>query len=49
MPDHDQDPTNWCRSYRAAEARTPIWMQRRLQKAGMRPVSLAVDVTNYVM
>ncbi|WP_405782264.1 phenylalanine--tRNA ligase subunit beta [Streptomyces sp. NBC_00859] len=31
------------------EARTPIWLQRRLQKAGMRPVSLAVDITNYVM
>ncbi|MDT9684144.1 phenylalanine--tRNA ligase subunit beta [Streptomyces sp. TRM76323] len=31
------------------EARSPIWLQRRLQKAGMRPVSLAVDVTNYVM
>ncbi|MEU7036015.1 phenylalanine--tRNA ligase subunit beta [Streptomyces sp. NPDC046237] len=31
------------------EARTPIWMQRRLQKAGMRSVSLAVDITNYVM
>ena len=31
------------------EARTPIWMKRRLQKAGMRPVSLPVDVTNYVM
>ncbi|MET8506903.1 phenylalanine--tRNA ligase subunit beta [Streptomyces sp. NPDC004787] len=31
------------------EARSPIWMQRRLQKAGMRPISLAVDVTNYVM
>ncbi|MCX2182450.1 phenylalanine--tRNA ligase subunit beta [Streptomyces sp. SKN60] len=33
----------------APEARTPIWMQRRLQKAGMRSVSLAVDITNYVM
>ncbi|MFI1800602.1 phenylalanine--tRNA ligase subunit beta [Streptomyces sp. NPDC020379] len=31
------------------EARSPIWLQRRLQKAGMRTVSLAVDVTNYVM
>ncbi|MFG2530699.1 phenylalanine--tRNA ligase subunit beta [Streptomyces sp. NPDC048516] len=30
-------------------ARTPLWLQRRLQKAGMRPVSLAVDITNYVM
>ncbi|MER7683159.1 phenylalanine--tRNA ligase subunit beta [Streptomyces sp. NPDC096934] len=33
----------------SAEARSPIWLRRRLQKAGMRPVSLAVDVTNYVM
>ncbi|MZF89076.1 phenylalanine--tRNA ligase subunit beta [Streptomyces sp. SID5643] len=33
----------------SAEARSPIWLQRRLQKVGMRPVSLAVDVTNYVM
>jgi phenylalanyl-tRNA synthetase beta chain len=31
------------------EALTPIWMQRRIQKAGMRPVSLTVDITNYVM
>ncbi|MGW4492120.1 phenylalanine--tRNA ligase subunit beta [Streptomyces sp. NPDC004376] len=31
------------------EARSPIWLRRRLQKVGIRPVSLAVDVTNYVM
>lgn len=31
------------------EAQSPIWLRRRLQKAGMRPISLAVDITNYVM
>ncbi|NMM99889.1 phenylalanine--tRNA ligase subunit beta [Bifidobacterium sp. DSM 109958] len=30
-------------------ARTPNWMRRRLTRAGMRSISLAVDVTNYVM
>ncbi len=30
-------------------APTPRWMARRVQLAGMRPISLAVDVTNYVM
>src|SRR5690606_2057103 len=30
-------------------AQTPEWMARRVQAAGMRPISLAVDVTNYVM
>jgi phenylalanyl-tRNA synthetase beta chain len=32
-----------------AAAASPWWMRRRLQLAGMRPISLAVDVTNYVM
>lgn len=30
-------------------ATSPTWMRRRLVACGMRPVSLAVDVTNYVM
>ncbi len=30
-------------------APTPSWMASRIRLAGMRPISLAVDVTNYVM
>ena len=30
-------------------AASPLWLQRRLVLAGMRPISLAVDVTNHVM
>ncbi|WP_460364946.1 phenylalanine--tRNA ligase subunit beta, partial [Actinocorallia lasiicapitis] len=28
---------------------SPLWLQTRLNRVGMRPVSLAVDITNYVM
>ena len=31
------------------KASTPIWMRRRIEKMGMRSISLVVDVTNYVM
>ncbi|SDT27858.1 phenylalanine--tRNA ligase subunit beta [Jiangella sp. DSM 45060] len=30
-------------------APSPRWLQRRVQLAGMRPISLAVDITNFVM
>jgi phenylalanyl-tRNA synthetase beta chain len=31
------------------KAQSPLWMRRRIEKCGMRSISLAVDVTNYVM
>jgi len=30
-------------------APSPIWLTRRLQKCGVRSISLAVDITNYLM
>ena len=32
-----------------ASARSPLWLTERLKRAGLRPISPLVDITNYVM
>ncbi|SHN44907.1 phenylalanine--tRNA ligase subunit beta [Cryptosporangium aurantiacum] len=50
-----EDPVGCDRFYARAvrglnpAAPSPLWMKRRLQAAGVRSISLAVDVTNYLM
>ncbi|MFV0460514.1 MAG: phenylalanine--tRNA ligase subunit beta [Actinomycetales bacterium] len=48
VPGCDRFVTRVVRGVNPAAA-SPAWLQRRVTQLGMRPISLAVDATNYVM
>ena len=45
----DRCPRHLGRVARVTMGESPAWMAQRLAKAGMRPISNVVDVTNYVL
>ncbi len=50
IPDPDLCPRYTATLIRGVNiAPSPLWMQLRLQRAGMRPINNIVDITNYVM
>jgi phenylalanyl-tRNA synthetase beta chain len=49
IEDPERCPRYLARVARVTPGASPVWMQRRLVKAGMRPISNVVDVTNYVL
>jgi phenylalanyl-tRNA synthetase beta chain len=49
VEDSERCPRYLGRVARVAMGQSPAWMAQRLVKAGMRPISNVVDVTNYVL
>ena len=50
IPDPDLCPRYTATMIRGVKiGPSPLWMQLRLQRAGMRPINNIVDITNYVM